>query len=261
MVIENIFEILKENKEVIEKCISLDNRKMSADFKFNDLIRICEKVKKEKYKINNISDIKTFMVIYNGNPRITLELLLINLFCKNNLIFIIHDDFLGTNSILISIIEKIVKQSNINCFIKLYNNISLSEITKTEELLDKIIYIGNKFNYQNFKRYTNLPIIYNGYGEVVIYTDDETKFKGQLDEIQKYAFENDIAITFYNKDIDKSIDYINYDVKNDKCAIFSNDNKKIEKFKSNVKSNKIFVNENPFINYEFEFKFDINDLI
>lgn len=259
--ITNIIEILKENQEIIEKCINLDNRKMSEEFKFHDLIKICEKINKKNYEIKNKTNPNTFMIIYNGNPRITLEMLLINLFCKNNLIFIIHDDFLGTNNILISIIEKIIKQSNINCFIKLYNNISLSEIPKTEELADKIIYIGDKFNYQNFKGYTSLPIIYNGYGQVLIYTDDEMNFQKELDETQKYAFENDIAITLYNKDIEGSIENINYDVSNDVSVIFSNDNEKIEKFKNEVHSKKIFVNENPFVNYEFEFNFDINDLI
>lgn len=254
-----IIKVLNKNKSVIENAINLDNKRMQYDLTFDDLLGVCIKLRNKNYQINKSETVKTSIVIYNGNPKITLELALTALLYRLNFIFTINDDFLAINSILISIIERIIKQTKMSNFIKLYNNVLIAELSKTENLADNIIYIGDKFNYQNIKKYTSLPVIYNGYGEVIVYTDDEESFKEELNKIQEYAFQNDITINFYNGNIDKDMELINYDVQNDTCVIFSEDNEKIEKFKNTVNSKKVFINESPFENYEFEF--DINKLI
>lgn len=247
-----------KNKEILKDAIELDNSKWGGTFKFSDLIGAAKDIESRNYKVENVTN-STYIVLYNGNPSITLELAILGAIANSNMIFMIYDNNLATNNILVKMIEQIAEKNETKIFIKLYNNISKEDIKRSTELADKIIYIGDKFEYHNVKRNYGLPVIYNDYGNIAIYTDDEESFAGELAKINSYAFENDIAIDFYNGNIEKELEYINYGVAVGTCAIFSNDENSINLFKNKVNSKKIFVNESPFKEYKFDF--DINDLI
>jgi len=252
-----IYDNLIKNKEILENAIELDNSKWGGSLKFEDLLKVGRDVSERDYK-KEVSSSNTYIVLYNGDPKITLELAILGIKSSSNMIFMIYDDDFATNNLLIKIMQQLAEETGDKSFVKLYNNVRNEDIRKSTEFADKIIYIGDIFEYHNVKRQYNLPIIYNGYGDVTVYTDERETFNDELIKINNYAFENDIVVNFHEGDLEKELEYINIDVTLDTCVIFSNDENKINLFKEKVNSKKIFVNESPFTDYRFDF--DISEL-
>ena len=201
----------------------------------------------------------TYIVIYNGDPMVTLELALDGMITNSNMIFMIYDEMLATNTVLVKIMQRIIEDKKISSFVKLYNNVCEKDIKKSASIATKIIYIGDRFEYQNVKKSYDIPVIYNGYGNVVIYCEEENSFRDELIKMHEFAYDNGITIDFYDGELEKELEYINYDVPADTVAIFSNDEQKIKRFLKKCNAKKILVNQNPFENYRFEF--DINQLV
>jgi gamma-glutamyl phosphate reductase len=253
-----ITNYLIKNKEILQQAINLDNSKWENSFGFESLLKIGQDIDEGNYNIESKNN-NTYMVLYNGNPSVTLELALMGIITNSNMIFMIYDNMLAVNTIIVKMMEQIIKEEELKNFVKLYNNSKNKDIKRSINFTTKIIYIGDKFGYENAKKDYNIPIIYNGYGSVAVYTDDEEHFIEELTEIQNYAFENDIELDFYDGDLEEEIQFINYDMPADTCVIFSNDEDKIKLFKETLNSRRILVNENPFKEYNFEF--DINELL
>ena len=236
--IKNAF--LKE-KQGIYEAISRDYKHNNMNIEFQGFIDIFKQVEKEEFVKSNQPEIIT--VIYNGNPYITLKLLLKGILSNNNLVLISENIMNNLNKQIIDIMNKIVSNLNLQLFIKWYPDGDISNVSKLEELTNKIVFLGDKRTYRKLKNQVEIPIIYNGYGSIVIYTDDEDFFEEQIYEIKDYAISNNISVVIYNDEISEDLEYINKDGINHICIILSNDNDKVEMFKKMVKSNYILVND------------------
>ena len=251
----SLIKYFRENRRIIEKAIEIDYKRWNRKIEFNKFLEIINKISYE-YAENDMKskDIKTYVVIFNGDPYVTFEMVIKLLLTNNNGIFMIRNYMFATNSILITIIQNIIKMLKIKLIIKLYNNVDLTNIISQEKDIDKIIYIGDKFTYEYIDQNSNLPVIYNGYGSAIVYVEEKEKFKDIIEKINILAEELNLEIKIYfNANIDIFIKDINSKNRNYSCTILSNDIKSIEKFKKLINSKNIYVNENPFRNLEFSF--------
>lgn len=127
---------------LIDEVLKIDNKKWNENI---DINQINEKL---DLKID-LEEGKTYLIIYDGNPRLTKFILEQAIRNKSNIVFTIYDYYLATNETLISIAKKYSKDNKINIFLKLYNNIYEDKIFENTRNVDETIYIGEKqeFNF------------------------------------------------------------------------------------------------------------------
>lgn len=239
--IVKIKEAFLKEKQGIYEAISRDYKQNDMNVQFQGFLDIFKQVENEDIVKNNQPEIIT--VIYNGNPYITLKLLLKGIISNNNLVLISENIMNNLNKQIIDIMNKYIISLNLQLFIKWYPDGDISNVSKLEEITNKILFLGDKRIYRKLKKHVQMPIIYNGYGSIIIYTDDEDFFDEQIYEIKDYAISNNISVVLYNDEISEDIEYINKDGINYICIILSNDIDKVEMFKKMVKSNYILHND------------------
>lgn len=151
-------QYLEKNKSLIEKSLEIDNSKWNENLSFKKLI--------EEEKINiNLERNKAYLVIYEGQPEITIQLLQKSIISNSSMLFTIKDYYLATNKILISIANKCVQENKIKAIHKLYNNIEEERIYKATKKADKTIYIGDIDNFNYIKNNIQSETIFIKYDE------------------------------------------------------------------------------------------------
>ena len=234
---EKVKNLLKNNKQDIYEAISRDYKEKGLEINYNKLEDIINKIK----DINNMQKAhRNILVIYNGDLYVTFELILKAIAYGSNIILTSQNKESYTTVKIISIMQELVKEANL--ILKFYKEVNLKMVLKEEVLIDRIIYFGDKRNYRALRSKTNIPIIYNGYGSISVYVDDEDEFEDFLSKLEEYAYLNEMYIYKQTGDIGEAIEEINKDGKNNLCIIFSNDEEKINKFKAEINSTNILIN-------------------
>lgn len=135
-------QYLDKNKKLIEQSLEIDNKKWKENLEFNNLLD------KEKIYLT-LEKNKAYLVIYEGQTEITIQLLEKAIPINSSIVFTMKDYYLATNKVLISIANKCVQENKKQVLYKLYNNIEDKKIFEATQNPDETIYIGNKddFNY------------------------------------------------------------------------------------------------------------------
>lgn len=227
-----------ENKQGIYEEISRDYKENHFEIKYNLLEDVLNKLKGNFNK----NEKKTILAIYNGNPYIMLEIVIKSLLFGNNIILISEGERLYTSNKLIAIIQEALTKRQSKLILKTYSQVNYRKILKEEDLINRIIYLGDKRKYRHLKLNTNIEVKYNGYGSVCVYVDDEDEFEEELSKIEEYAYLNNLSIYKFTDGLDEEIEQINKDGRNNTCIICSKDEEKISIFKSKIDSQNIFVN-------------------
>lgn len=245
--VSQIYKALENKKRDLYEAISRDYKENKKQISYNLLIDIIERLQDIK-ETKNEKKSKTILAIYNGNIYVALEIIIKALLQGNNIILVSENNQPHTTKKIVSIIQEIEKIP----ILKIYEEKHLRKVLKEENLIDRIIYFGDKRKYRGLRLNTNIEILYNGYGSINVYVDDEDEFELELSRIQEYAYNNDSYIYMHIDDIDEAIKTINKDGKNHICMCFSKDEEKIEKFKTKVNSTNILINETTFENIKNE---------
>lgn len=253
--IDNLKKIINNNKETIKKLIISDNNKYNQNIS-TDMI---------EYYINNVdydtkkSNIKSYIIMYNGNPLITLYLAIKSILNNKNMIFMISEDyFYDTNKFIIDLFNKIIKANDLKNIIKIYFNCDEEKILENSDICDKIIYIDDKYNLVSLRKKSKVLVEYNGYNTVYVYYEDSDENYELLNEINEYCLSNNIVMqTLEDKDVIENIRLMNNAAPNYMCIILSNDIEKQNKFKDRLKSENIIINQNPFKDNKYIFKCEI----
>lgn len=233
---------------------SIFNTAISNDYKFNRYKISTQKI--TNILLSNIEcDIplsnKNIMVRYNGNPYITLNLILLSLKNNFNILFLPTNKY-SVNQIFIKIFGDILKKMRLYNSIELCTNVSDDEIYKSQDKFDEIIYIGNVYNHDKFVQDINIPIIYNGFGTLEIYVDNENDFSRELSLLNKYIYENNLDIHYFHSDQLKKAILFENSYRNRYCfIIYSKDCKKAKKIASLIDSKFVYINPDE-IEYEFK---------
>ena len=194
-------------------------------------------------------------VMYDGNPYITLKLLISALRTHNNIVFFTKNH-LETNNLLIEIFNMLSNDCKYATkFASIQSKFSNNEIIKKQNLFDLVIYIGDKRAYQSVQKQLRIPSIFNGYKVIDVYIEDKS-FKEVLLQIDKHAYSNAIQVNYFDRThLEDTINYINKYNLNDCFVVFTKNSDIAYTFINSLKCKNVFINKNPFVDYEF----DINE--
>lgn len=264
-IVKNILKDFKLEfkKNIFNKAFEIDKKKHPVYIEYEKLVQIIDsKIQSNDFIVkftpeNIIDGYGNIAVDYNGNPYVTMNLALAALKTHNNIIFF-SKKYYAINSIIIQTLNKVCQKNK-------YGEIGLVEfgsnddIVQNHQLFDLMLYIGDKREYQKIKRKVNLPVIFYGYGYVDVYVESR-EFKDLLLDIDEFANKNDIIINYFdNTSFDETLEFVNKYEISDSFVLISKNTDMIYKFMSQIRTNKFYINQNPFENYEF--KFDENKLV
>lgn len=257
-ILEKFSILIEKNKTSFDNAIKKDSKSNNQKIEFDRIINIVKNYKKDmpilpSFSAKTIKDgFGNIAVMYNGDPYVTLKMLISSLRTHNNVIFFTNN-FKTLNDLLIESINIVTRELNYTERIAvLQNSFSKNDIIKKQNAFNLLVYIGSKRDFQAVNKQLNIPSVFRGYGFIDVFIEDKS-FKETLLDIDDFAYENNIKVNyFHNTDIDQTIDYINKYNLNDCFAVFTRNSELAYKFINSIKSKNIFINTNPFINYEFD---------
>lgn len=303
-IINQIKNVIEANKDNIENASSIDKNNdngfiLNFDIVNNIFLNIEKEntlhgdvtlSQKDDYKKiiygTQIMEYGNVAVISDGNPYVIIEMALRNIIAGNTTIFANDKFMLGTNQLLIQIIQSVLEQFNISKYlVQIYITNNFDEVLSNFANIDLVICIGNR-NLQNMilNKSKNKTII-SGYENFDLYIEDTThlEFINKIINtglnIQLYVNKNtnlDYSNSIIVSDIDEAIAQINYNGNRYSSAIFTSSTENASKFIKQVKSKIVTINISPTIEriidinqsdltiektiiYPFSFKFDGNN--
>lgn len=234
---------LKDAKKEIEKLNQIDyeyNKKIVYIEKLLETIDLYidrEPIEKET---------KNLMVLYYGNPVVTIELCLSALLNGQIINLIIDDMCLGVNKLIIEIYKEILRDFKLFDIVSFNNYESKESIEENKETLDKILFLGDKNLYNVCKSISDIDMEYVPYNIIDIYCEDD-EFYDLSKEIFNYCFENSIEAEIYeDMDFDEVVDIFNNFGEKYCSIILTKNGEYADRFKNEVNSKFVYVNENPF---------------
>lgn len=237
--------------EGMKKCQEIDLKYYEKVIREEQLLNIVRKYKEKEMKLNE--NIKNIQILLPGNPEIVFMLAIEAI--RNNLkmLIIIEDFCLAQNTMLIELINSSLKDMRLKEIIKLENQLEDEKIIQNSEKFDMTMCIGNSNDYNILSKKIK-DLKFYPYNILEVYSDSD-----ELEEIRKkiydYSMLNQYEMEIYDMDfnIEDVIEEINRDGYGFCSVLFSRDKEKINKFKENVKSQYVIINENPFNKIKFEF--------
>ncbi len=272
---QNIFELLEESKDSIEKANKIDVKNNNG-FKLN--FDMFQKIKNE---INNIEDayrkviymkknennylegkqtdnLGTICLVYNGNTYCMLELVLKAILTHNSIIITSESDYMkATNELIVILIQRILEAYNIDKnLVQILYTSRIEELLSNSTSINKVIAIGNKSFQDRIKKESKVEVISKGYNYFDLYIEDLTnltfikKIVKEEENIDIYVksglkvpFEDYIEV----EDIDEAIAQINFNTSGYSSSIFTDNNQNASVFLREVKTNNVSVNSSPLI--------------
>ena len=274
-VAQNIFELLDENKESIEKANKIDIKnnngfKINFDMfqKLNNEISTIDDVYRKvifmKQNGNNyiegkqIDNLGTICLVYDGNTYCLLELVLKAILTHNSIIITSESDYMkATNELIVILIQRILEAYNIDKnLVQILYTSRIEELLSNSTSINKIFAIGNK-NFQNrIRKISKVEIICKGYNYFDLYIEDLTnlafikkivKEKENIDIYVKSGLKVPLEDYIEVEDIDEAIAQINFNTSGYSSSIFTDNNQNASEFLREVKTDNISVNSSPLI--------------
>lgn len=247
-----------EKKSGFEKAVEIDRKHHGVYVKYSKILEIIEEELKDdknylKYTSGQIVDgYGNIAVVYNGDPYVTLRLAIKALKTHNNMVFFAKK-YLAVNTKIVETLNILAqKMKYANRVFNIEYNISEGTIFYNQNFFNLLIYVGEKREYQNFKKKLGIPSIYSGYGYVDVFIDSK-KFKNEILDMDEYANDNYIHINYYCEvDYASVSKFLNKYALTETFALFSEDSETIYKYINGIKARNIFINTAPFKDYKLD---------
>lgn len=239
--IDKLKELIITNSSLIIDANKEDIKHNKKQIKIREFIDIVEKYRKKECILK---DDERKIVIYKGDPYLTLHLCLQAITQRTKIVLMEENFMLGVNEILLKIIEELLQEYKISNLISKFDNFSTQEFQKIKNFYDEIIVIGDTTIYQMLEGEENIK--FYPYNNIAIYCDSDDLEKLQ-DAIYVYANENQYEIEIIDaNDFSEAIELINEDDSKSTAVLLTKDDTNRERFFYEVKNKEVFVNENPF---------------
>lgn len=200
----------------------------------------------KKYLIDGLGNIA---LKCTGDPYVVIRMLLMALRTHNNIAFFI-DKYYAMNARSVEILNNVLKKYKYPPMAFVYYNATDREIGQHQNYFNKIIYLGEKNDFLDFRRRLDIPNMYAGWGTLQVYIEDES-MKELASKIKISAEEQGFDVNFYTrKTIKSEIKLFNKKEIEDNFVILSNDKEIIYTFITKLKAKNIYVNKNPLENYK-----------
>lgn len=244
--INKIIKEIKLNEETIKKMNDIDSKYYDMKINIESIIDILKIFK--NYKIKNQNVTKNTLTIANGNPYITIAICMKAIIENRNQIIDIEQRMLAVNTILVSIIQKVIKENSKRIEIKIENDVTQEWINDSNiediEIIDNIEkYDELKNNIKSIKNIKSIHLL-----DIELYTDAEEELQELQDTIYDYCTENFIGIEIYKeKNINELINKVSKIGDKNWLVILSKEtNITEEEIKQKTKYKKVTINKNPF---------------
>ena len=244
--INKIIKEIKLNEETIKKMNDIDSKYYDMKINIESIIDILKIFK--NYKIKNQNVTKSALTIASGNPYITIAICMKAIIENRNQIVDIEQRMLAVNAILVSIIQKVIKENNKRIEIKIENDVTKEWINNNNiediEIIDNIEkYNELKNNIKSIKNIKSIHLL-----DIELYTDAEEELQELQDTIYDYCTENFIGIEIYKeKNINELINKVSKIGDKNWLVILSKEtNITEEEIKQKTKYKKVTINKNPF---------------
>ena len=274
-IVNNIFDLLEENKENIEKANNIDV-KNSNGFKID--FEMIYKIKNEMNKAEDLyrkviymyknknnyiegeqtDNLGTICLLYDGNTYCLLEIILKSILTHNSIMLASESNYMkATNELIVILIQRILEAYKID-----KNLVQILYTSKLEELLsnsisiNKVIAIGNKSFQEKIKSISKIEVVCKGYNDFDLYIEDTSNLPfieqilKECNNINVYV-KNNLKVPFEDYievlDIDEAIAQINFNTSGYSSSIFTDNGQNASEFLRDVKTANISVNATPLI--------------
>ena len=266
---------LEKNKEAILQANRIDKNNNNGfvieDTIINNIFTLIEKETTTYGKVilsqkdnekqiiygKQIMDQGVVLVINDGNPYITLELVLRNILAGNTILVSNAGFMFGTNQLIIQIIQSVLENFNISKnLVQIFVSEDFDDVLSNYANIDLVVCIGNHHLQRTIIEKSKIQTIISGYENYDLYVEDKTnlefieKIINTGTDIQLYIKRElniDISNAIIVEDIDEAIAQINYNGNRYSSSIFTNDTSSASKFIKEVKSSIVVVNTSPTI--------------
>jgi hypothetical protein len=245
-------------KKIEMESVKKDLKKMQdIDLNHYSKIITIESIKEyiEYFKNKEIEtvEVKNVLILTFGNPEIVFKSCIEAVRKNVNMEIVIQDFCLAQNTLIIEMINKVIKNNNLKIKLELKNLISDKQIIELSKNIDKVICIGDSNLYNRLEdKVKNIEL--NSFGIFEIYSDSE-----EYEELEKtffdYCYQNEFEAEDYSDlEFEDALRIINKNGYKFASVLFSKDKEKQEKFKT-IDSKYIVINKNPFKEIDFKLKF------
>ena len=191
---------------------------------------------------------KSIAVLYSGKPEITLTYMLDSIL-YNNKVTLCAEQNKSITEIFYTILKESLAELKLkNEWIEYSSDYDEFFLRENENKFDKIVYVGDYFEYEKFKSFFKKEPEYNNYGYIKLFMD-KVKYQEEYKKIIKYTYIENIALDVYNN----ADDFIKESKKEDFSVIYAN-SELADTIKEEVKSEEILVNTFPYESYKFKIK-------
>ena len=286
-VVQNIFDLLNEDKEGIEKANEIDIKNNNG-FKIN-----FEMINKIKHNIKDIEDLYrkvsfmrknennyiegeqtdnlgTICLVYDGNTYCLLEMVLKAILTHNSIIIASESDYMkATNELIIILIQRMLNAYKIDRnLVQILYTSKMDELLSNNVSINKVIAVGNCDFQNKIKQISKVEVISKGYNYFDLYIEDLTnlnfikeiiKKENNIDIYVKRGLKVDFEDYIEVEDKDEAIAQINFNTSGYSSSIFTNSSQNASEFLREVKTDNVSVNSSPLI--ENIVNIDINLLL
>lgn len=239
--INKLKELIIENSNLIMDANKDDIKHNKKQIKVKELVEIVEKYRRKECILK---DDERKIVIYKGDPYLTLHICMQAITQRTKVLLIEENFMLGVNAVILQIIEKLLKEYNISNLINKFDDFNNKDFGKIKNFYDEVIVIGNTTIYQMLENEDNVK--FYPYNNIALYCDSD-ELEMLQEAIYVYANENQYETEIiYSENFDEVIELINCDDTKSIAVLLTKDDSKRERFFYDIKNKEIFVNENPF---------------
>ena len=275
LLVAQIKKAILSNKKAIIKANKIDEKNNNGFIlDFNIINNIFSNLEKENLLYGDVTlsqkdsdkkiiygtqimDFGNVVVVTDGNPYITIEMVIRNIMAGNTTILSNSGFMFGTNQLLIEIIQSVLEQFNISKYlVQIYVSENFDEVLSNYANIDLVVCIGNHSLQNMILKKSKNKIIISGYENFDLYIEDTSNidFINKIIDtglnIQLYI-NSDIKLDYSNaiivSDLDEAIAQINYNGSKYSSAIFTTSAENASKFVKEVKSKIITINTSPTI--------------
>lgn len=302
-IIIQIKKVFESNKEAIVQANKIDQKNKNGFIIDFDIVNnIFSNIEKETIMYGDVTlsqkdnekkiiygtqimDSGNVIVITDGNPYITIEMIIRNIMAGNTTILSNSGFMFGTNQLLIQIIQSVLEQFNISKYlVQIYVSENFDEVLSNFANIDLVVCIGNHSLQNMILNKSKNKTIVSGYENFDLYIEDTShidflnKIVNTRLNIQLYINSDtklDHSSAIIVSDVDEAIAQINYNGSKYSSAIFTTSTENASKFVKEVKSKIVTINTSPTIEriidikqtdlinektiiYSFNFKLDGN---
>lgn len=240
--LKEIKDGIKLNKNVLDKAI----QEAMSKGEFIKIDKLVELVDSFQNVVVKAPEGKTVAVSYTGNPEITLTYMLDSILYNNKVVLCANNNKPITEILYTILNESLVNLKIRNQWVEYNSNYNEIFLRDNESKFDKIVYIGDFFEYEKFKSFFKKKVEYNNFGYIKLFID-KVKFQEEYKKIVKFTYVENIALEVY-EDVD---DFISESREEDYAVIFADFNL-INKIQRGVRAEEILVNTFPYDSYKFK---------